>query len=47
MMAFSGVRQFVAHIGQELRLVLACDLEFPAFLLISSNSRTFSIAIAA
>jgi hypothetical protein len=33
MMALSGGAQLVAHIGEELRLVLACFGELPALVL--------------
>jgi len=45
-MALSGVAA-VAHAGEELRLALAASGQLPALVLDSSNSRTFSIAIAA
>ena len=39
--------QFMTHVGEKLRLVLARDLKLPVLVLDSSNNRTFSIAIAA
>src|SRR6266566_8994628 len=39
--------QLMAHTGEELRLVFACLRELPVLSWISSNRRTFSIAITA
>jgi hypothetical protein len=46
-MALSGMSQLVAHAGEELRLVWLASASWLAFVQISSNRRTFSMAIPA